>query len=591
MQVNAKSNWFPALGAIIALFVLSAPSAGFAQEVLIPESVLAGLEVFEQHELARADKVYTEKKWRQSAAEYDGFILQFPRSPALPYAILREARSLQQDGKRFEAIKKYTDVIDYFPNAVDYAAPASFFIGQSNFENGDVDKAIVAWTKLADDKQYSKHPVAAAALTQLSNELARRGNWGRAVEYYKQVAVDFRTANPPVAQEAINQAIFCYIRIAPSEPKLREFYIAVKSFDTNPRAVSDDNAKDQAYWGFVQSKVASIPGTPAGAFNLPKEADARKGYYLYWAKNLSGKFADWDDYQITIANFQREGDGDSAKWTATLDAQFKNFQKEGDFGRIVKWIQLFGHDKPKANEYYGKLTFDKMTNPQIAKLVITMFDPVKDVEMARNTFQKLKLGSMPDNEKQVLFQGLWNYDPKLVLELCMTYEDKDKGKWNLVQFYWGSPFADNKKALDVAQELLNSPAYASQATMYKGHILQRMGKYAEAIAAFQQVDKPEETVFYVSQCYVGLSKLDQAVATLREAENFLKDKAPEAGLRIAHVWRDAGGKDPKSQYNKQYIATLRAVLAKYPKSQQSSTAHLELEAMGITKTGGGDGAE
>src|SRR6185369_15954360 len=113
---------------------------------------------------------------------------------------------------------------------------------------------------------------------------------------------------------------------------------------------------------------------------------------------------------------------------ATLDAQFKNFQKEGDFGRIVKWIQLFGQDKPKANEYYGKLTFDKMTNPQIAKLVITMFDPVKDVEMARNTFQKLKLGSMPDNEKQVLFQGLWNYDPKLVLELCMTYEDKDKGK-------------------------------------------------------------------------------------------------------------------------------------------------------------------
>lgn len=572
MQVNVKSIWLLVLGAAFSLG-LSSPAS--AQEVMIPESVLAGLEVFEQHELARADKVYSEKKWRQAAAEYDGFILQFPRSPALAYAILRKGRSLQQDGKRNEAIKQYMDVIDYFPNAIDYAAPAAFFIGLSNIENGDVDKAIVAWTKLADDKQYSKHAIAAAALVQLSNELARRGNWARAVEYYKQVAVDFRTNNPAVAREAIGQAIYCYIRISPSESKLREFYLAVKGFDNDPRDVQADSTKDDRYWGFVLQRVGQH-----ASFDLPKEADTRKGYYLYWAKALSGKFGGWDDYQITVAGYQLAGDGDGNKWTATLDAQFKDYQKEGDYSRIVKWIQLFGQNKTKANEYYGKLTFDKMTNAQIAKLVITMFDPVKDADMARNTFLKLQLSKMPDTEKNQLFGQLKNYDPKLTVDLCMSYEDKDLGKWNLLSCYFHGPFQDYKKALEVAQELLNSPTYAQPATMIKAQTLQRTGKYAEAIAVYQQVDKLEQTVFPIAECYVGLGKTTEAVAQLREAENFLKDKAPDAALRIAHIYRDAKMTD-------KYIAALRGVLGKYPKSSQSSRAHLELEALGKTNIGGG----
>ena len=493
----------------------------------------------------------------------------------MPYAILRKARSLQQDGKRFEAIKQFTDVIDYFPNAVDYAAPAAYYIGLCNVENADIDKAIVAWTKLADDKQYSKHPVAAAALVRLSDELSKRGNWARAVEYYKQVTVDFRTANPAVAKQAMDQAILCYIRVAPSESKLREFYIAAKGFENEPKPIESDSAKDSKYWGFVLSRVGSH-----ATFDMPKDADTRKGYYTYWAKALSGKFGGWDDYQITVANYQREADGDGAKWTAAIDALFVANQKEGDFGRIVKWIQLFGQNKAKANEYYAKLSFDKMTNQQIAKLVLTMFDPVKDVEMARNTFLKLQLGKMPDNEKQQLLGGLRNYDLKLCVDLCMTFDDKDLGKWNLLNLYYHGPFQDFKKALEVAQDLVNVPTYAMQATMIKAQILQRTGKFAEAIATYQQIDKPEQTVFAIAECYVGLNKVTEAVAQLREAENFLKDKAPEASIRIAHIYRDA-------KMSEKYIAELRRVLGKYPKSPQSSRAHLELEAAGKTNLGGG----
>jgi hypothetical protein len=54
-------------------------------------------------------------------------------------------------------------------------------------------------------------------------------------------------------------------------------------------------------------------------------------------------------------------------------------------------------------------------------------------------------------------------------------------------------------------------------------------------------------------------------------------------LAIAHVHKRTGGKKPS---NTEYVAALRAVLKKYPKSSESSDAHEELEDMNV-KTGGG----
>ena len=63
--------------------------------------------------------------------------------------------------------------------------------------------------------------------------------------------------------------------------------------------------------------------------------------------------------------------------------------------------------------------------------------------------------------------------------------------------------------------------------------------------------------------------------------DFFKDRAPEAALRIAYIQRDAGRKP-------QFVAQLRAVLKKYPKSSQSSQAHQELEKLGVRIGGGVD---
>ena len=62
-------------------------------------------------------------------------------------------------------------------------------------------------------------------------------------------------------------------------------------------------------------------------------------------------------------------------------------------------------------------------------------------------------------------------------------------------------------------------------------------------------------------------------------ENFFKAFNSEAALRIAHVYGRAGQREL-------CIAALRAVLKKYPKSGQSSSAHEELEGLGV-RIGGG----
>jgi TolA-binding protein len=64
-------------------------------------------------------------------------------------------------------------------------------------------------------------------------------------------------------------------------------------------------------------------------------------------------------------------------------------------------------------------------------------------------------------------------------------------------------------------------------------------------------------------------------------ENFFKQHAPEAALRVAGVYKRFNLRD-------QHIAALRAVLKKYPKSGQSNAAHLELEKLGVRIGGGVD---
>lgn len=551
-------------------------------EVLFPNDAFARLDTFEGLNLTKADKVYNAKQWRAAVAEYDAFVLEFPKSAAIPYALLRKARALALDGKRFEAIKQYTELLDYFPNAVAYAAPAVYYIGESHWNNADTEKAVKAWTRMADDAEYSKHPLAAPAINQLAAQLFKEKNYARAVEYWKQVSVDFRAANPVASQQAMESVIRYYVRVKPDAVKLREYYKLVKSFDEKPASTIPEDAKDSHFWDHVRNYVRAH-GTFAA-----EEADARNNYYRYWAEQVAPLFAGWDDLHIDEFNWRMAYENDVVKWTARLDKQYADFQKtdEASYSRTIKWIRMLAANKAKVAEYYAKLNFDKMNNGQIIDMMFAAFDALKDVELGRATFAKVKFDRMSDPEKHnQLYQHLIHRDEKCTVDICMMMTDKDYGKSLLLNYYHWRRLPE--KGLPIAEQLVNIPAYANDVTWKKAEMLHWMGKYPEAIAAYQvafSVSNRADPLFRIAECYAAMQKIDQAVGQLREIENFFKPNASDAALRIAHLYRDT------KQQDKQ-IANLKGLIKKYPESPQSSAAHLELEALGIKNFGGGTDAQ
>ena len=538
-------------------------------EVAISSEDYNRLDTFEGHELTKADQAFAQKDYRSAGAAYEAFLLQYPKSPATAYALLRKARCLHLDKKRFESVRAYTEVIDYFPNAINYAGAALYYLGVCHSENGNLELAMKAWTEMAHDKDYRKHYLAAGALTGLAGNLVKLNKPGEAATYYEQAAVDFRKSNPEVARDAITQVLRIRILVEPNQPKLREFYDQVGSFEPDPGPLDEKN-----YWTRVRLYLKL-----SGKF-APTETKERDRCYKYWAETMSGKFPDWDDFQIDLANYQRLVENNPGQWMARLDKQFQAYQKEGDFGRIVKWIGVYAGQAKKVQEYYAKLDFAKMTNRQLQDLVRIFFDEVQDAGLARNVFSKVHLEALTDGERIQFAQYLWSRDEACVEQTCQSIADKDRGRMELLRYYQWRHNA--VKGLPLAAEAIKVPATAKDAYWIKAELLQFSGKFPEAINAYQAADNPPHNLWRIVDCYLALKQREQALQQLHEIENFFQDQAPEAALRIAHLYQDDRQKN---------ITLLRAVLTKYPKSGQSSTAYQELRAMGVPIRKGGVDAE
>ena len=132
------------------------------------------------------------------------------------------------------------------------------------------------------------------------------------------------------------------------------------------------------------------------------EEKARDKYYKYWVGGMAGKFADWDEFQIDLADFQRVYENDTGKWIGRLDDQFRKFQKPDDNGRIVRWIALFREQPKKVTEYYGKIDFPKMSNRQVRELLEVAYEQVKDASMAKSVFGRFQLEKLTDGERAEL---------------------------------------------------------------------------------------------------------------------------------------------------------------------------------------------
>lgn len=544
----------------------------FAQkEIGLSQEYSEKLDPFELHQLRQADASFKQKSYAAARAAYDAFLLEFPQSDATAYAIFRKGRSLHLENKRYEAIKVYQEVIDYFPNEIDYAAPALYYIGDAEWENGDKAKAAIAWRKIIQDEAYQKVPLAASAM----NRLADASKGGESVTDYERVAESFRTSNPAASREAMAKVIAHYVE-AQDEPALRRFYTRLSGFENEPAKLTGAPEADPRYWNALIDPIKE-----RGSQFPESQLSRRKAFFKYWAGQLGEAAPPSDLLALHRLRFAYEADGDRDRWLRQLDEQYARMPQPPDNRKTLAWLEQFAGMKERQKRYFDQIQWKELSFEQARQLLITLLRDLKNPELAETAASRLPKYSDQQRLSIARNHEIWSRSgtiPQIVLAGC---EDRDFGKYQLLRIYLLK--SQIREGVALADEVIAIPEYASEAYYIKGRLQYEGKQYDAAIRTLRQSQQQPNANFVIADAHVRLGQIDEAVALLREVENFFKPQAPEAAWRIAVIYGETGRREER-------IAALRAVLTKYPGSGQSRNAHQELEKMGV-RIGGGLNAE
>jgi TolA-binding protein len=549
-----------------------------SMEIAITEADFKQLETSEAAALAKADKLFTQRKYREAVVEYDAFMMEHKQSSAAGYALLRKGRSQMLDNKRNEAVMTFKEVIDYFPNADEYAAASLFYQGQAFFENGEPKNAVKVWKKMVADPGYKQHRLAAPALMSLADYLVKDGKAVEAGPFYEQVSLDFRARNRETAKLATERAYRCYVRLIPDEKKFRTFYTRVSGAEGKS---SEFEKIQDVYWKDLRDMIKGYD-----TFEGEKAKDERAAYYKYWADQMEGKRLKDTAFRIDWAWFRLQHEGKVPAWIERLDNQFASTHKAGDNLLIVDFIAAFAMmeetRKEKIEEYYIKLKFPEMNNAQIVQLIRALLAGKRE-DMARSACDRIDHSKWTDKDRMDFLDTVASLDELLTKAVCKKMTDRDLGNVRLLKYYAGDEYGTKPdkldKAIPVSEEVVKLPQYASGAYMTRGKLFMGARRFEEAIESFINSQKEPESLFAVVTCYVAMRKRDEALTQLTQIENYFKEYASRAALETANVHLEFG--DKKSE-----IAALLNVMKKYKASGESSKAHMRLEKYGIGMKGG-----
>jgi tetratricopeptide (TPR) repeat protein len=373
------------------------------QEISYPSAAFAKLDTFEGLNLEDADKLYLKKDYKGAYAAYKAYSFEFSKSKAMPYVLLRMGRCLHQLGKRFEAIKGYQDVVDYFPDEVVYSAAALYYIGSCHGENGDDNKKLAVWARLVKDDDYVNQPDAGTALAYLGGAMEKLGKFEEATEYRWRTAVTFVQANPEAAQTARRAVITHYVTRTPNHEKLKEFYVAASGFDGQGRNTGAPQ-DDVRYWQVVLSTAREMEGKP----------EEKQSVCSYWSAKMGDRFNDDDDLRKRWCDVLLIHEKDPAAWAKRMEKQFT--QKPATLGRLLQWCEYYERD-PKLRAAF----FAQQSKVVTANL---KFDE------RMGMMDKLRRLGMDEEVKSLLrtfnLQGLSDEEIKTYALFAANYQDEEE---------------------------------------------------------------------------------------------------------------------------------------------------------------------
>lgn len=486
------------------------------------------MNAFERAQYDKAAKLYTEGNYTAAAAEFEKFKVQFSDSDMIPYMLLMRGLSLHNAKNRHTAIKVYQEVLDYFGDQVEDAAPAQYWLGVAHLDNGEMIKGLRVMKGLVESDKYKTHPLAAGALRRLADNHYNNKEFPLAVKYWQQTIRDFANINDEERNNAV-QNYAAYSVIAKDYKPFEAFFVSI---------AEDNRKEDPSYRRWIA------------------ETYYQRGIGLYtWHEGW--KFRRVEIKDNALAQERKafyEAFKSSKPW-------YEKNQGLWEFYEHCAVILAYLHpDKDERN---------KMVDEAVACIrATTGSQEAKDGMLAR-LIDVLREGRVFDRARFVV--GL------LGDRLLASYKEYEllahEGKWD--------------KAVEQLQGIQKSGqekwrlrALGDEARIYKDVL----GKYEQAIKLYNDLNQPPGTLFAIAECYQRWNKLDQAAKTLTEIENLFPDHASRAAWWKA-AWYDAAGEKKKA------IGAARRLLKAYPKSSESSHAHLLLEKYGVKAIGGGEGDE
>ena len=555
---------------------LRAQPAG--QEIVYPGEAFAKLDTFEGLNLEDADKLFNKKDFTGAYAAYKAYSFEFAKSPALPYVLLRMGRCLHLLGKRQAAIKAYQDVVDYFPDAVVYAAGALYYIGVCHGENGDDDKKLAVWARMVKDDGYVAQPNSGSALTYLGQAMEQLGKYEEAVEYHRRTAVAFLQSNERAAAEARAAVIQHYAARSPNHEKLKAFYVDASGFDGRGQK-TDNPEEDARYWTAALSAAVGPRG----------DAEQREKACAYWSAKMGERFEENDDLRKLWCDVQYAHEKDRDAWSARLEKQFA--RKPVSTARVLQWCDYYGVDRKRQSEFFAKHGLPLaagLAKAEKMDLMNRLRHPLGMHDEAQAVMRAVRLDDLSDEETRNYAMFLANYGTEEeVLRVLARVKDplvagKARFDYYNARSHRNPPFME--KALAEIPALEKSPQYAGEVAWARGVLLQGLGRYEEAIKAYQAVNRQPDSTWAATDCLVALKRFGEAIRNVQGLESVGGAVAAQACLKAADVYRAAEDKGKE-------VDQLRLVLRRYPKSGEASAAHQRLENYGLKVIGGEAEAE
>jgi len=593
-------------------------------ERYIPVEVYKKMTVFERAAYDKALKLHREGQYRVAAAQFHKFVLQFEDSAGMPYAMLMEARCLHKDHKRVTGIKKYTEILDYFPESPSVAAPALYFRAVAKHENGDRLQGFRDYRLLVENPAYVKHELGIPAKFDLSNYYYKNEKQAQAVGYWQDLLKRkiHRDMHNSLLAKIVNWYVttgnfsgYLRFRLGKEDIKDPKTYPA-QLVVINEMMLAADAANAELAtkaYKFLKGKksiysaaTCLLSGGEAGKYS--------RGYYelgLRFGKSLdSGEFDRLTAEALKAFASLTKGNERYYKVGCELaeliggaqgdklnNEMVKQLNREKDLAKYVDRacrvaVQAGGRTRDvlhkaivtRTNAEPNDKTYLSITMPLNVEgklLDSKAFKPMATQILGR--ISRRPAGKERDDLLCKYIPGWSGYEAgykilprigdvkrRFRLHLSMLSHEK---KWP----EYSDVLDEFEKNTPNTTEGIETKNWIRRQRAYVYH--HKIRRYADAIKLYHAINDPPRTLWDIQDCYGRLKKWKEQLQVLSELETSFPKEAPRAAQGIAKVFQ-------KQKMDKQAIAKCRSIMKVYKEHEVSSWAHQELEKYGKA-TGGG----